>query len=133
NQKPVSSTNSPAVPGVTAHSSVAIPAAASQVYRVGVRDVLDIQLADNSSTDSTLFTVLAGGLLDYPFAGNPTVVAGMTTSEIANLLRQRIKVFDNPKVTVTVRDYASHTITITGFVAVPGTKSLRREAVPLYT
>jgi len=133
NQKAVSSTNAPATPSNAAMRSSAIPAAASQIYRVGVRDVLDIQLADNSSKDSTLFTVLAGGVLDYPFAGNPTVVTGMTTSEIAALLRQRIKIFDNPRAVVTVRDYASHTVSITGFVAVPGTKSLRREAVPLYT
>ncbi len=34
---------------------------------------------------------------------------------------------------MTVRDYASHSVTIGGFVAAPGTKALRREAVPLYT
>jgi protein involved in polysaccharide export with SLBB domain len=35
-------------------------------------------------------------------------------------------------VNVTVRDYASHAVTVTGFVAAPGRKILRREAVPLY-
>src|SRR6476619_1433215 len=34
--------------------------AASQIYRVGVGDVLDIQLQNNSSPESTLFTVLNG-------------------------------------------------------------------------
>jgi protein involved in polysaccharide export with SLBB domain len=106
--------------------------AATNVYRVGVRDVLDVQLKDNSSRDSTLFTVLDGGLLEYPFAGGPIPVAGLTTGEIATLLRQRIKIFDNPSVTVNVRDYASHAVTVSGFVAAPGTKTLRREAVPLY-
>jgi protein involved in polysaccharide export with SLBB domain len=76
--------------------------------------------------------VLAGGLLEYPLAGNPIPVAGMTSSEVAAVLRQRIKIFENPVVLVNVRDYASHTVTITGFVAAPGTKALRREAVPLY-
>jgi protein involved in polysaccharide export with SLBB domain len=33
---------------------------------------------------------------------------------------------------VTVRDYASHAVNISGFVAAPGTKILRREAMPLY-
>jgi protein involved in polysaccharide export with SLBB domain len=106
--------------------------AATQVYRIGLNDVLDIQLAGNLNRKSTLFTVLAGGLLEYPLAGNPIPVAGMTTSEVAALLRQRIKIFENPVVVVNVRDYASHTVTITGFVAAPGTKALRREAVPLY-
>jgi protein involved in polysaccharide export with SLBB domain len=80
-----------------------------------------------------LFTVLEGGLLEYPFAGDPIVVAGLTTSQIAALLRQRIKIFENPTVAVHVRDYASHAVTVSGFVAAPGTRTLRREAVPLYT
>jgi protein involved in polysaccharide export with SLBB domain len=119
-------------------NSTAAPAAgnpfmaATQVYRIGPNDVLDIQLAGSHSRKSTLFTVLAGGLLEYPLAGNPIPVAGMTTSELAAVLRQRIKIFENPVVLVNVRDYASHTVTITGFVAAPGTKALRREAVPLY-
>ncbi|MEP6742581.1 MAG: polysaccharide biosynthesis/export family protein [bacterium] len=110
-----------------------VAAAASQIYRVGVGDVLDIQLNDNPSQTSTLFTVLNGGLLEYPLAGSPLPVTGMTTSEIATTLRQKIKLFENPAVVVNVRDYASHNVTISGFVAAPGTKTLRREAVPLYT
>jgi protein involved in polysaccharide export with SLBB domain len=102
------------------------------VYRIGVRDVLDIQLSEHSGRGSTLFTVLDGGVLEYPFAGGPIPVAGLTTIEIAAALRQRIKIFDNPAVTVNVRDYASHAVSVNGFVAAPGTKTLRREAVPLY-
>jgi protein involved in polysaccharide export with SLBB domain len=94
---------------------------------------LDIKLTDHPSKSSTLFTVLEGGVLEYPFAGNPIVVAGLTPPEIAALLRQRIKIFDNPSVAVTVRDYASHSVSISGFVTAPGTKVLRRETVPLYT
>ncbi|MGI8835767.1 MAG: polysaccharide biosynthesis/export family protein [Pyrinomonadaceae bacterium] len=106
---------------------------ASQIYRVGVGDVLDIQLNNNPSQLSTLFTVRAGGMLEYPLAGNPVQVTGMTTVEIATTLRQKIKFFEDPVVEVNVRDYASHTVTISGFVAAPGIKALRREAVPLYT
>jgi protein involved in polysaccharide export with SLBB domain len=106
--------------------------ASTQVYRIGPNDVLDIQLVGNPSRKSTLFTVLEGGLLEYPLAGNPIPVAGMTSAELAAVLRQRIKIFENPVVEVNVRDYASHTVTVTGFVAAPGTKSLRREAVPLF-
>lgn len=106
--------------------------ASTQVYRIGPNDVLDIQLAGNTSRKSTLFTVLDGGLLEYPLAGEPIPVAGMTAAEIAAVLRRRIKIFENPAVVVRVRDYASHTVSVTGFVASPGTKVLRREAVPLY-
>lgn len=106
--------------------------ASSQIYRVGVGDVLDIQLNNDPSQESSLFTVLSGGTLEYPLAGSPLQVTGMTTSEIATMLRTKIKLFEDPAVVVNVRDYASHTVTISGFVAVPGTKTLRREAVPLY-
>jgi len=114
-------------------AKTAVTAAATQVYRVGPGDVLDIQLSNYPSRNSTLYTVLPDGVLDYPLAGSQIVVGGMTTVEIATLLQQRIKIFDNLKVKVEVRDYASHAVTIVGFVSSPGTKILRREAVPLYT
>ncbi|HYJ86440.1 MAG TPA: polysaccharide biosynthesis/export family protein [Pyrinomonadaceae bacterium] len=106
--------------------------ASTQIYRVGANDVLDIQIAGKPSRESTLFTLDSGGLLEYPLAGEPIAVAGLTTPEISVLLRQRIRVFENPAVVVTVRDFASHAVTVTGFVASPGRKILRREAVPLY-
>ena len=114
------------------NSSAAINAP-TQLYRVGVRDVLDIQLDELAGKGSTLFTVQLAGMLDYPLAGSPFPVAGMTTTEIASVLRQRIKIFDKPTIAVTVRDYASHIVSISGLIAAPGTKVLRREAVPLYT
>jgi protein involved in polysaccharide export with SLBB domain len=121
-------------PPLSANSTAAAPVAtpSTEVYRVGVGDVLDIQLAGNAPRASTLFTVLENGVLEYPLAGNSMVVSGMTAADIAALLRRRIKVLDNPQVTVSVRDYASHTVSVTGFVGAPGTKILRREAMPLY-
>lgn len=116
----------------TATASAVMAPAPSQIYRVGVGDVLDIKLIDNPGPESTLFTVGGGGVLEYPLAGGPVAVAGMTTSEIATTLRKKIKLFEDPAVVVNVRDYASHTVTISGFVAAPGVKTLRREAVPLY-
>jgi protein involved in polysaccharide export with SLBB domain len=110
----------------------AVSMASTQVYRVGINDVLDIQIEGNAGKESTLFTVNNDGLVEYPLAGDPIVVAGLTTQEIVGLLKQRIRVFDNPVVSVNVRDYASHAVTVTGFVAAPGRKVLRREAVPLY-
>ncbi|HWN11599.1 MAG TPA: polysaccharide biosynthesis/export family protein [Pyrinomonadaceae bacterium] len=105
----------------------------SQLYRIGVRDVLDIQLGGHSGKQSTLYTVLDGGLIEYPLAGGAIAAAGMTTAEVAAVLRQRLRILDNPSVEVKVRDYASHPVTISGFVAAPGVKYLRRESVPLYT
>jgi protein involved in polysaccharide export with SLBB domain len=43
-----------------------------------------------------------------------------------------VKIYERANVSVSVRDYASHFVIVTGAVANPGSKSLRREAVPLY-
>ena len=107
-------------------------ASLSQEYRVGVGDVLDVQLPDLPTKKSTLFTVREGGVLDYPLAGESIAVAGLTADEIAIQLRARIKVLENPKVVVKVRDYFSHSVIVTGLVSDPGAKFLRREALPLY-
>ena len=104
----------------------------SSVYRVGVGDVLDIRLLNANGRESTLFIVMAGGLLEYPLAGEPLQVAGLTTEEIDKQLTAAVKVYENPELVVSVREFASHTVIVTGLVNDPGTKVLRREAVPLY-
>jgi len=105
-------------------------------YRVGVGDVLDIRLLNAAtSNQSTLYTVMENGLLEYPLAGEPLSVTGLTTDEIAKRLAASSKVravYEQPRVAVGVRDYDSHTIIVSGLVNDPGTKVLRREAIPLY-
>ena len=105
---------------------------ATSVYRVGIGDVLDIQILNSPVRESTLYSVLAGGLIEYPLAGEAFRIQGLTTEEISSILKSKIKIYDNPKVVVGVREYASHNVIITGLVRDPGTKALRREAVPLY-
>lgn len=123
------STSDSAAPAVT--STVATPSA-TEIYRVGIGDVLDVQMPQTTGNKSSLYTVLEGGVLDYPFVRHPVPVAGLTAAEVAARLRQEIKIFDKPEVVVAVRDFASHRVTITGLVRAPGSKPLRREAVPLY-
>ena len=105
---------------------------ATAVYHIGVGDVLDIRLANLPTRESTLFTVLKNGVLEYPLLNGPISVAGLSTEEIANLLSTEIKVIRAARVSVTVRDYASHGVVVTGLVDSPGRKTLRREAMPLY-
>src|SRR5688572_23923728 len=59
----------------------------------------------------------------------------MSVEEISTALESDLKrraLLENPKVSVAVRDYASHTILVSGLVKDSGTKVLRREAIPLY-
>lgn len=107
----------------------------SDIYRIGVGDVLDIRLLNSVTPRSTLYTVVEGGLIDYPVAGGAIVVAGRTTEEVQALLAAELKrraVEEGARVTVGVRQYASHSVSISGLVNNPGTRFLRREAVPLY-
>ena len=121
-----SSASTPAMP------STGSPPAAG-MYNVGAGDVLDIRLSNVASRESTLFTVFKNGSIEYPLLDRPLVVAGMTTDEIARTLGTQIRVITAPRVSVSVRDYASHTILISGLVDNPGKKILRRQTMPLYT
>ena len=116
----------------TTSSPAANAPALSSIYRVGVGDVLDIRLLNAPTRNSTLYTILPGGLLEFPLAGDAIGVVGMTTDEIAERLRSLIKIYDKPQVSVNVREYQSHSVIVTGLVNDPGMKYLRREAVPLY-
>ena len=102
------------------------------MYHVGIGDVLDIRLTNLPTKESTLYTVMKSGLLEYPLLSGPLPVAGMTTDEIAVLLSNEIKVIKSARVSVSVRDYASHSVVITGLVDSPGRKVMRREAMPFF-
>jgi len=102
------------------------------MYRVGIGDVLDIRLSNLPTRESTLFTVLKDGAVEYPLLNSPIDVRGLTTDEIAGRLSSEIKVIQAARVSVSVRDYASHAVLVTGLVDNPGRKILRREAMPLY-
>lgn len=105
------------------------------VYRVGTGDVLDVRLGDASSDKSTLFTVSTEGTIEYPILGRALSVRGRTTDEISLVVQaemKRLALGENPQVSVSVREYGSHSILVSGLVREPGTKFIRREAIPLY-
>jgi protein involved in polysaccharide export with SLBB domain len=107
--------------------------APTSTYNVGTGDVLDVRLSNWPTRESTLFTVMRDGTIEYPLLGGPISVIGLTTDEVANLLSGQIKVINSARVTVSVREYASHSVVVIGLVDSPGRKMLRREAMPLYT
>lgn len=107
----------------------------TEIYRVGVGDVLDIRLLNSVNNKSTLFTVVESGVIDVPVVGGTITVAGLTPEEIQNLIAAELKrraVEEKAQVSVGVRQYVSHAVTVTGLVIHPGTRFLRREMVPLY-
>lgn len=107
----------------------------TQIYHVGPNDVLDIRLNDTQSPQSTLFTVTSSGFLEHPMLVEPLPVRDLSVEEIGKRIENDLKkraLSADPKVVVGVRDYASHSILVSGLVKESGTKFLRREAVPLY-
>lgn len=106
----------------------------TSIYRVGVGDVLDVRLTDAMTNASSLFTIAPSGLLEHPNLPDPLPVAGLTVEDIAAALRADLKrrALNDTKVWVGVRDYGSHAVLVSGLVKEPGTKILRREAIPLY-
>ena len=124
----------PVKASVNDSSGASAPAQAlTEIYRVGVGDVLDIRLLNSANSRSTLFTVMDGGVIDLPIAGGTISVAGFTPNEIQNMIAVELKrraVAE--KISVGVRQYLSHSVTVTGLVVHPGTRFLRRELVPLY-
>ncbi len=107
----------------------------TDIYRVGAGDVLDIRVLNHRTREPTLYTVMEGGILEFPLAGEPLFVAGMTTDEIDARLSSELKrraVLTKPQMVVNVREYGSHIVVVSGLVHNPGMKILRREAMPLY-
>lgn len=108
--------------------------ALTKIYRVGPGDVLDVLLNPTLSSDSIAITINTSGLLVHKGLAEPLPVAGLTVEEITARLQSALAPQSstaNAKVSVGIRDYVSHTILVSGLVKDPGTKILRREAIPL--
>jgi len=116
-------------------AAAATELALTKLYHVGPGDVLDVRINDAAAAQSTLFTVTPAGLLEHPLFAEPLHVSGLSVEEIGTAIETDLKrraLNESPKVSVGVRDYASHTILVSGLVKDSGTKILRREAIPLY-
>ena len=103
----------------------------TKVYRVGPGDVLDVRL--NNAAEPIPITISPTGLLEHQSLTAPLSVTGLTVEEINSKLDSELqKRSASASATVVVRDYVSHAILVSGMVKEPGTKILRREAIPLY-
>ena len=129
--EPAAAAPAPEVNAAAANEELSL----TKIYRVGPNDVLDIRISDSAAPQSTLFTVTPSGFIEHPTLGEPLQASGLTAEEIGSKFETELKrraLVENPKVSVGVRDYASHTILVSGLVKDSGTKVLRREAIPLY-
>jgi protein involved in polysaccharide export with SLBB domain len=108
--------------------------ALTKVYRVGPGDVLDVR-TDAAANQPALYTVTPAGLLEHPDLSTPLLTTGLTAEEISARIEddfKRQKPARTASVSVEVSEYASHRVLVSGLVKEPGTKILKREAIPLY-
>jgi len=110
----------------------AVETSPMEIYKIGIGDVLFISLQNAPAKESTYFTVLNDGTIDYPLAGEMVQVIGLTTEQIEDTLKEKVKLYENPQVSVKVREHNSHNFTVLGLVEKAGEKTMQREAIPLF-
>lgn len=103
----------------------------TEIYKIGAGDVLYINLL-NSPQGSGYYTVKQDGTIDYPLAPEAVTVAGRSTETVASGLASVVTLYQEPRFEVKVRQYASHTINVSGRVQNTGIRYLQRDAIPLF-
>ncbi len=101
--------------------------ASEQGYVIGVRDILEISVFNQSDLTGR-YTVEADGAFSFPLIGR-VVAGGRTVGELEETLRSRLLdgYFKNPRVTVVVAEYRSQQVFVMGEVRNPGAYPLPAE------
>jgi polysaccharide export outer membrane protein len=96
----------------------------AQHYRIGVEDVLEINVWKNPDVSRQVW-VRPDGRITVPLAGE-MLVRGLTVQEVAQGLTEKLKeFFTEPVVTVTLLETNSYNVYLLGRVGTPGIMKLR--------
>jgi len=108
--------------------ATAASAQRSAVYRIGQGDALSISVWRHPDLERAV-VVRANGLITFPPIGDVTA-AGLTTNELSREIMQRLRDYtrETTQVTVTVTQFNSRALFLTGQVVAPGRYSF--EAMP---
>jgi polysaccharide biosynthesis/export protein len=92
----------------------------SEGYRIGPQDVLDISVYQAPDLAKTV-QVAETGTINLPLVGD-VQAGGVTAQELERSLKAKLgtKYFQNPQVTVFVKEYNSQRVTVEGSVQKPG-------------
>jgi polysaccharide export outer membrane protein len=92
----------------------------SEGYRIGPQDVLDISVYQAPDLAKTV-QVAETGTINLPLVGDIRA-GGVTAQELERALKTKLsaKYFQNPQVTVFVKEYNSQRVTVEGSVQKPG-------------
>lgn len=110
----------PASEGAAVSAVTAVSTPGSDGYRVGPLDVLNVTVFKVEDLSKTV-QVSESGKFSFPLVGD-VQAAGRTVSEIERDLAAKLggNYLRNPQVTVLVKEYNSHRITVDGAVNKPG-------------
>jgi polysaccharide export outer membrane protein len=89
--------------------------------RIGAGDMVQVSVFDTPELSSRL-RVNTDGTVELPVSGS-TVVAGLTPREAADVIRKHLietQMMGDPRVTVTITEYATQEISVLGEVKNPG-------------
>ncbi len=93
-------------------------------YRIGIEDVLDVQVWKNADVSRHVW-VRPDGRITLPLVGE-VFVEGLTLQELTDTLTERLKeYFTDPVVTVSLQEINSYTVYLLGRVGSPGAMKLR--------
>src|SRR5262245_1497486 len=111
-------------------SARSAPGLATQPYRIGPEDVLDISVWNNTSVSRTV-PVRPDGRISLPLIDG-VQAAGLTPNELRDELNRRLVEFiQTPSVSVVVREVHSFKVSVLGQVKTPGRYELRSRATVL--
>jgi polysaccharide biosynthesis/export protein len=100
------------------------PAGYPPEYRIGIEDVLDIGLRNDTELQKVV-PVRPDGKISLPLV-NDVVAAGLTPMELRDVLKEKLATYvHNPEVSVVVREIHSYKVSVLGSVKTPGRYELK--------
>jgi polysaccharide export outer membrane protein len=117
-------------PAPTAQTAPAGGAPVGADYKIGVDDVLDIAVWNNTTVSRTV-PVRPDGKISLPLL-NEVPAAGLTPTQLrANLMAKLVEYMPNPEVSVIVREVHSNKISVLGEVRKAGRYEITQRATVL--
>jgi len=100
---------------------------ASQNYKIGPGDVIDVLVTKNETLSRTGVRINAQGTIQLPMLDNDIPAACMTESQLAERVEEEYKKYlVSPSVNVSVREFNSNPVAVIGSVNTPGRFQMQR-------
>ena len=112
-------------------TAVRVESATANRYSIGPSDILEIYIK-GQSLKQRFYTVSEDGTVDFELAGGKVFVASKTAAEVEREIKARSVLLTNADVRVVLKERSSHSVEVTGSVALSGVVHLQRDAVPLF-